>query len=280
MKRLKICLITTALVMGTSLVMTSCTNKEEPVTPDPVQTESTQEDDKASDTEDNKTSDAKDESIDEKDEDTKAPVSDDKEESDSTDKEPDKESDENKDKDKETSSDKVEDSFTTNIPYPTFDNFDKANEIVLNYVKKLDKLYSSDDTTLDVDFEITQQNDKIISIHYSGEVKSSTAAYPSKFESTLNINAKQATVKKLSEMVDLTEKTLDSFSKELDAKFEALGVPVPDSFKGDNLKTLLNNADSTGEYLSEAQSYLSDDGIFVILSVPHALGDYIEIEII
>ncbi|MGL5067809.1 MAG: hypothetical protein ACRC6T_08350 [Sarcina sp.] len=273
MKKLKICLITSALVMGTSLVMTSCTNKEDLVTLNPVQTESAQEDDKASET--------KDENSKEKEDDTKTPTADKTEQSDKTAKEANEDKNSNEDNEnKDSSDDKVNDSFTTNIPYPTFDNFDKANEIVLDYVKKLDKTYNSDDTTLDINFKITQQNDKIISIHYFGDVKSSTAAYPSKFESTLNISAKQATVKKLSEMVDLTEKTLDNFSKELGMKFKALGVPVPDNLKGNNLKAVLNNADSNGEYLSEAQSYLSDDGIFVILSVPHALGDYIEIKII
>lgn len=270
MKKSKIYLITSALLIATSLVMTSCTNKENPTSSNQLQNEDTKENDsQSSDTEEQ--------------DNTQGTATDlEKEETNSTNTNNNSNNNLNENTStKEPSSNKTEDNLSKRIPYPIFNNInnkDKVNELILNYVKKLDSLYNSnDEARLNINYQITFQNNKYISIYFSGDINSPDAAYPSKFRSTLNINIEKGSVMRLNEIANINEKFIDVFNKAVESKFQSLGVQAPDNLKLENLNNLLQQADSS--YTSEAQSYFTSNEVVVILSVPHAIGDYIEINI-
>ncbi len=268
MKRSKIYLITSALLIATSLVMTSCTNKENPTSSNQLQNEDTKENDS--------------QSLDTEEQDNTQGTDLEKEETNSTNtnNNSNKNSNENTST-KEPSPNKTEDNLSKRIPYPTFNNInnkDKVNELILNYVKKLDSLYNSnDEVRLNINYQIAFQNNKYISIYFSGDINSPDAAYPSKFSSTLNINIEKGSTMCLSEIANINEKFIDVFNKAVESKFQSLGVQAPDNLKLENLNNLLQQADSS--YTSEAQSYFTSNEVVVILSVPHVIGDYIEINI-
>lgn len=180
----------------------------------------------------------------------------------------------------ETSSKEKDQKSNIKIPYPTFNNInnkDKVNELVLNYIKNIDNLYNNDGTSLNINYQVMFQNNKYISIYFSGDINSSTAAYPSKFRSTLNINVEKVSRMTLTEVANINEKFINTFSKSLESKFESLGAQMPDTFKPKNLNTLLHQADNNA--ISDVQSYFTSNEVVIILSVPHAIGDYIEVRI-
>ncbi|WP_066869599.1 hypothetical protein [Clostridium mediterraneense] len=264
MKRSKIYLITSAFLIATSLAMTSCSNKENTTSLNQLQNEDIKENESQSlevEKEDNIQSTATDLE---------------KEETKSTN----NNSNENTSSKKESAS-KTEENLSKRIPYPTFNNInnkDKVNEVVLNYVKKLDSLYNSNgEATLNINYQIMFQNNKYISIYFSGDINSPTAAYPSKFRSTLNINIEKGSLMRLNEIANINEKFIDILNKAVESKFQSLGVQAPDNLKLENLNSLLQQTDSSST--SEAQSYFTSNEVVLILSVPHAIGDYIEINI-
>ncbi|MGL4742256.1 MAG: hypothetical protein ACRC41_15925 [Sarcina sp.] len=159
-----------------------------------------------------------------------------------------------------------------NLKYPTLNNKEVDN-LIDSYITKIFKLYDG----LTMDYKITYQDQKFISIHFFGNIKSEQTAYPSKFESTLNINIESAKVMKLNEVVSIDKAFVEKFKENLVKKFDSLGISAADIFDLDNLEEVLNKSDATGNYLSDVQSYFTGNQINIILSVPHAIGDYIEI---
>lgn len=251
MKKFKLCLIITTIFISTSFTLTSCTNKEKSST-----SNTTQAEDITENTEDENSS-KKDPSI------------------------------ANNNIEKPTNPDinntDTDDKLNTKIPYPTFNdinNKDTVNSLILDYIKKLDKLYNSDtDSSLDINYKIMFKNNKYISLYFSGNIISTTAAYPSKFNSTLNINIEKAKTMRLDQIIKINDKFINTFNTLVEAKFKSLNIEVPHNFKIENLKQLLQSSDTDSEYISDVQSYFSKDNIIVILSVPHAIGDYIEISV-
>ncbi|WP_297639685.1 hypothetical protein [uncultured Clostridium sp.] len=60
-------------------------------------------------------------------------------------------------------------------------------------------------------------------------------------------------------------------------KLTSLGLNPSEVFDLNNLGKLLKSSDVVSDYLPEVQSYFTKNQLTIILSVPHALGDYIEV---
>lgn len=167
------------------------------------------------------------------------------------------------------------------IKYPVFNNIkndEKINKLTQDYAKKLSDIYnSSDSNSLEANYKVMYQSDKFISIQFLGNVSAETAAYPSKFQSTLNIDIEKASLVKLNEIVDIDQSFINKFKEGLISSCNSLGVNASDIFNLDNLEELLSRSDNIGEYLPETQSYFTNNQLSIILTVPHALGDYIEV---
>ncbi|MGL4992161.1 MAG: hypothetical protein ACRCYE_05970 [Sarcina sp.] len=158
------------------------------------------------------------------------------------------------------------------LKYPTFEN-EKINKLIESYIKKISNLYDS----LDINYKIMYQDNKFISIFFFGNVNAETSAYPSKFQSTLNINIESPKIVKLNEIININEAFIGKFKEALINKLISLGLNPSDVFDLDNLGELLQKSDNITEYLPEVQSYFTKNQLTIILNVPHAIGDYIEI---
>ena len=288
MRKSKICLLLSTLLITSTLVMTSCAKKESPKTSDKIENE------EILDEKEDEITNA-DETVNEEDTSTDAT---------SNDKNEDKDKDKDKKETTDTSAPDVENTkpntqddtsdkkpveetknkASDTISYPTFSdikNSEKINELVENYIKKLEKSYNSDtdDSMLEATYTVMTQNDKYISLKFSGNIKSENLAYSSKFISTLNIDIEKGSIITLGEIAEINASFISTFDTLLDAKFQELGLQRPNNLKTENLEALLRQSDNQGEYISDTQSYVTGNAVVIILSVPHAIGDYIEITV-
>ena len=286
MRKSKICLLLSTLLITSTLVMISCAKKESPKTSDKIENK------EILDEKEDEITNA-DETVNEEDTSTDA-TSDDK--------------NEDKDKDKKETTDtsvpdventkpniqddtpdkkpveETENKASDTISYPTFSdikNSEKINKLVENYIKKLEKSYNSDtdDSVLEATYKVMTQNDKYISLKFSGNIKGENLAYSSKFISTLNIDIEKGSIINLGEIAEINASFVSTFDTLLDTKFQELGLQRPNNLKTENLEALLRQSDNQGEYISDTQSYITGNAVVIILSVPHAIGDYIEITI-
>ena len=293
MRKSKICLLLSTLLITSTLVMTSCAKKESPKTSDKTENEEILDEDTLDEKEDEITND--DETANEEDTSTDAT---------SNDKNEDKDKDKDKKETTDTSAPDVEntkpntqddtpdkkpveetkDKASDTISYPTFSdikNSEKINKLVENYIKKLEKSYNSDtdDSVLEATYTVMTQNDKYISLKFSGNIKGENLAYSSKFISTLNIDIEKGSIINLGEIAEINASFVSTFDSLLETKFQELGLQRPNNLKTENLEGLLRQSDNQGEYISDTQSYITGNAVVIILSVPHAIGDYIEITV-
>ena len=164
------------------------------------------------------------------------------------------------------------------ITYPSFQgitNEQQVNQLILSYVTELDNLYNYDDSsTLTASYQIMFQNDHYLSIYFTGDI--SGGAYPSVFKSTLNIDLTKASKLPLSHIVNLDSHFIDMTTTAFQEQFNSIGVTMEDALPL-GLQDKLENADS--EITADIQSYFTSNEVVIILSVQHALGDYITIKI-
>lgn len=143
--------------------------------------------------------------------------------------------------------------------------------IAIKHIQKLDNLYNSNNgISLNINYQIIFENNKYISIYFLGDIQSPATAYPSKLKSTLDINVEKSSTMRLNKIANINEKFIDIFNKSLKSKFQLLSAQIPNTFKLDNLNTLLQQADNNDNYISEVQSYFTSNSV-IILSVPHAI---------
>lgn len=164
------------------------------------------------------------------------------------------------------------------LKYPVFNNIantKNVNALVEQFIRKI----SNSHNYLDMDYKIMYQDKNFISIYFNGNINSPSLAYPSKFKATLNINIDSATQLKLNNLVNFDSNFIKKFKEALISTCNSNGFEASTVFDLENLNDLLNRADNNGTYLSDVQSYYNANQFNIILSVPHALGDYIEISL-
>lgn len=164
------------------------------------------------------------------------------------------------------------------LKYPVFNNITNTknvNALVEQFIRKI----SNSHNYLDMDYKIMYQDKNFISIYFNGNINSPSLAYPSKFKATLNINIDSATQLKLNNLVNFDSNFIKKFKEALISTCNSNGFEASTVFDLENLNDLLNRADNNGTYLSDVQSYYNANQLNIILSVPHALGDYIEISL-
>lgn len=164
------------------------------------------------------------------------------------------------------------------LKYPVFNNIantKNVNALVEQFIRKI----SNSHNYLDMDYKIMYQDKNFISIYFNGNINSPSLAYPSKFKATLNINIDSATQLKLNNLVNFDSNFIKKFKEALISTCNSNGFEASTVFDLENLNDLLNQADNNGTYLSDVQSYYNANQLNIILSVPHALGDYIEISL-
>ncbi|GKX28567.1 hypothetical protein SH1V18_10470 [Vallitalea longa] len=169
----------------------------------------------------------------------------------------------------------VNDSYSNgdvNINYPMIENKDytEINELIKKEaLKVLDNYGENNISSLNIDYEISYINKKIISIKYTGIGNMKKAVYPNDFFYTTNIDMDNKTILKLADVVDADETFIENFRND---NFRALK---------DQQRLLLKDLsdDEIIEKLSTDNFYISENSLGISVDVLHVLGDHAEYEI-
>ncbi|GMQ61351.1 polysaccharide deacetylase family protein [Vallitalea maricola] len=162
------------------------------------------------------------------------------------------------------------------INYPQFENKNNKEEIktlnklIADEALKIMNQYDIDNlSSLEIDYEISFCNEKIMSIKYSGLGNEKKSVYPDNIFYTTNIDTQNQTILKLSDVVDIDETFLDKFQSDnfSAVRSEQIGLLEDLSTEELNNKLASNNF------------YISESTLGISVEVIHVLGDHAEYEI-
>lgn len=190
--------------------------------------------------------------------------------------------------------------YTSNnitITYPQISNLsdtkkaDSINKLLEDVALSSLNTYTQDDMntlTIEVNYKVTLQNERYLSIVYFGSSFLEGAAYPNSLFYTENIDLANGSIISLSDFSDINNiatklKDISSVKAladetELSDAHKTFLMNIDDSellnlLKDSDFKVVNNSlqAPSNGTY-----SYMTDEGIVISLQVIHALGDHAE----
>jgi len=163
----------------------------------------------------------------------------------------------------------------------------KINNLILSEERKMlrDFLEWGDDLTLDIDYEIKANSNRLLSIVYIGLGFVQGAARPFWVFHTININVETGEKILLSDVVNVNERFIELLKSE-NAVFinPDQREPVIDGFiSTDRFLQRLQNADNSEfigtAYKSGIFTYFTNDSLGISISVLHVLGGYARLEI-
>ncbi|MCG7379554.1 DUF4163 domain-containing protein [Paenibacillus sp. ACRSA] len=178
-----------------------------------------------------------------------------------------------------------------NIKYPKIINItngDKINALIKEEATRIINSYSEEKDHLDINYLIMLKSNDLISIQYTGSAFTEGAAYPLNVFYTSNIDINKGSRVKLIDLIEVNEAFVEKF-KEGDYKSynEDLNLldngVITEVLSGSNSIDLISyfkQSDEVGQVNDSGTfSYITQDAIGVSISVPHALGDHLEMEI-
>jgi len=178
------------------------------------------------------------------------------------------------------------------VQYPQVVNLGDAklektiNSLIKNEARKAISYYAANETTMDIDYTIKRMDDKMLSIQYSGYANSKGAAHPYNLYFTTNVDLTTGMKILLKDTVKLDAsfvKLLRSakyvpFDPSLNLSKEA--ADELNNWSDAELLTYMKQADDIGMgNVLNVFTYRTADALGISFSVPHALGDHIELEI-
>ena len=172
---------------------------------------------------------------------------------------------------------------TIRFPELIGNNLDKVNGIIKDYVIGFAaNCYGADYSglSLDVDYHLTFNDDDWLSISFNGFGNVKTAAYPNDILQTMNINLKNGSMLKLSDIYTVNKDFAHIFRKEyveqITSRFD-----LADDLAGQAVKTFLDQYDDQTlmGYLSDSCCYMTPNKLGISFDLPHAAGDHFETEI-
>ncbi|MEI2399954.1 hypothetical protein [Paenibacillus phytohabitans] len=184
-----------------------------------------------------------------------------------------------------------------NITYPKLvDLTNDTKEEVINALIQAEAIsileyYSvglDSQNSLEVDYQITYKSDDFISIQYIGSAFNKGGAYPLNVFYTTNIDMDKEIKVKLTDFLEIDEAFVQelkngiykSYDDNLNLREEGVMRDFWSGIKDQDLLNDLKYADEAdGANNSGIFSYLTQDSLGISLSIPHALGDHLEMEI-
>ena len=164
----------------------------------------------------------------------------------------------------------------------------EINELIQAEAIRINDFHSLDNTSLEVDYQITYKSDEFLSIQYSGSALSKGAAYPLNMFYTTNIDLDKEIKVKLSDLMKIDKALVQalkngiykSYDDNLNLQDEGVLKEIWSGIKDEDLLGDLKYSDKMdASNNSGIFSYLTPDSLGISLSVPHALGDHLEMEI-
>lgn len=166
------------------------------------------------------------------------------------------------------------------IKYPVLN----SNEMNLSSVNELIKQtalsgFNKDEEVeqqIDIDYEIVFYNNEFISIAFTGLANTITAAHPNNIFYTLNIDIKEGTKIKLTDIYNIDDNFIDTYKSEFKRQINPEIAIYLENYTDEELKEMFNNADKANDGIF---SYYTDTTIGISLPTIFAIGNYSKIEI-
>lgn len=165
----------------------------------------------------------------------------------------------------------------------------KCNEVLKYYAMGNMENFTSKDT-YELNYEVATQSKDMISIVLKGYASLADSLHPNAVVYTLNVDLKKGRIVRLQDQVelnDLAKKIIDKSWSEfyslegekLDGEWENAIENHLLQYTTESLEAELKNYDITDNLEEGAYgySYYKDGNLHIFMSVPHALGDFIEI---
>lgn len=181
-----------------------------------------------------------------------------------------------------------------NISYPNLVNSAndtrevKINELIQEEAIRIIKSYSLEKDNLEIDYQITFKNNELLSIQYSGSAFAEGAAYPLNVFYTSNIDLEKGVRVKLTDLLKINEAFVEEFKQgnyksyddDLNLLEEGVMEDIWNEYYNQDLFNYFKQSDEVGQ-INESGTfcYITQDSIGVSISIPHALGDHLEMEI-
>ena len=173
----------------------------------------------------------------------------------------------------------ITDNFSIKIPaLKAIDGSDymMVSEIIRNKIYNELVVYFADGNEVSIDnytYEATLTRDQFVSIIISGNIFVETAAHPNNFCISINIDMLRNREVKLDDFVDNKEEFVKLVKSD-----EAIFSGVEEAKK--YVKKELNKEELTAElFTNNKKAYFTEDGLAVVIEVPHEIGDYATFEI-
>ncbi|MMZ48939.1 hypothetical protein D1872_106240 [compost metagenome] len=177
------------------------------------------------------------------------------------------------------------------IKYPQITKLkDIAKQKSLNQILKTDALEglqnyadSNAGVHVEIDYEIKRENERFLSVQYTGIHYVKDAAYPTHMFYTTNLDMKQASRIRLRDLVKVEKPFIELIKSGKITAVQPEQQGLIGDFTKDDLIQLLTNADVTKGSLAEVEmesfSYLTNDSLGMSVPMAHVVGDHAEYEI-
>lgn len=183
----------------------------------------------------------------------------------------------------QTFSDTSHKNSSVEIAYPDFseNGMEEINKSISDFAKSFaDEYYGEDyeDLQLELNYNIECCNENILSVSFSGIGNVKTAAHPNNIFVTRNYDLKTGNLIKFSDIFVINEKLAEKFKT---LAQEQLEKDFSDAFHlqyetNDEITEALLECDLN---INESQSSFDGERVTVSFPVPHAVGDYLNVEI-
>lgn len=124
-------------------------------------------------------------------------------------------------------------------------------------------------TVLEIEYDVKRYDNKLLSILFKGYINSEGAPYPLVLAYTLNISMDSGEELELNDYFEIDQRYVEQYHKN---KLNILKPFQNEAFEGlsdEEILTMFRNA----------ELYLTKDSLGLIVFVPHAVGDYAELEV-
>jgi hypothetical protein len=166
------------------------------------------------------------------------------------------------------------------ISYPRFEQrYQQVNDAIILYLKEyISYCFGDDFKNLDFEmkYKITYSSAQFISIVFTGSSNQEDSAHPNNECITLNVDMIMGEMLHLADFIYVDDQFVRAFASEWRQNAGTYLVDYLDLSDKQSLLDQLHNADS---FSSEMMSYIDREGIGIVYMGPHAVGDYVTIEI-
>lgn len=122
---------------------------------------------------------------------------------------------------------------------------------------------------LNADYRIMYANDKLVSIVFCGTSNIKSAAHPTTFAFSVNILMETPMILNTTDVVEINGTLVQKIIDKLNTHQNEAITKYFQQFNASDIETMLEQED--------VFYYFTSDGIGVLLAIPHAIGDYVDI---